>query len=682
MRKLCMLSNSTTVNIINASQVSSSTQSQYGVMNNAIALGQIDHIGYGSGKLLRKWYDNLISWISHYFMPSPQERHVERMKEEISHNRLNSLFDTLAQVIQTKHDDMLDVLKNHVDEYINSALPFEIKSKLMGKIHVFLRKHLNEAEAMAVVSRDTDSISKITRLQREHQAYWDNPHQEAREFYEIIYDPNNNYVKTRISLETVEMPDRSESMGMSVDEYTFQKSKEDSHRREVTGNFMKNSTGWSEQSRNHFHPGDIIGALVLDYRKYSSSGNFGLAELACHLLGDGREYPQKHFCENGNVVGFTIFYEPRILAIQDKLRAQFPKIAEFVDRNVLSSKGFHYDLKEQIDQLKQKPEYSQKISAVISEIALRQLLEARFGKTVEVLPGVKQPTSTQESNSYCSSDSPTLSNALPVTLFGERSNLALGKNNTNQTVVITSPNDAVSQEELRYYTFLLYQYLDDYFAIQNIVKNIKTNQDCYNQLSKIRELLYDDDFSKWFEITKLSARYNAKKAAEKIFIKAYLLSKESSYSLEDFQHVIDAINTSLNLDQQLASHTYFYTLIANVIEMSFTLKQPIPFTTHAKTLLEIVCNNYSCFDLVKSELLLSHLQKIDPKKGSLGYLKVAESILYMHPPQQRDLEKADEFLRLITEPTPESLANIKKLQMRIHEALNQFKTVSYDCLQP
>lgn len=45
------------------------------------------------------------------------------------------------------------------------------------------------------------------------------------------------------------------------------------------------TTGWTEATRNHFHPGDIITALRLDYSGYSPHNMIGMTELACHFLG-------------------------------------------------------------------------------------------------------------------------------------------------------------------------------------------------------------------------------------------------------------------------------------------------------------------------------------------------------------------------------------------------------------
>jgi curved DNA-binding protein CbpA len=127
----------------------------------------------------------------------------------------------------------------------------------------------------------------------------------------------------------------------------------------------KKTTGWSEETRNIFHPGDIITALRLDFAIYSPSGSLGLVELACHCSGEGREFCQPHISDDGIVEGFYGNVRPRAEKAQLYLKEMFPEIARFAKE--LANR----DLKK----ISKSPE---KMKELYAEI------ESKFGNKIEV----------------------------------------------------------------------------------------------------------------------------------------------------------------------------------------------------------------------------------------------------------------------------------------------------------
>lgn len=127
------------------------------------------------------------------------------------------------------------------------------------------------------------------------------------------------------------------------------------------------TTGWTEETRNIFHPGDIVTAIRLDYSGYSPNNLLGVTELACHCLGEGREFCQPHVANDGSIYGFSFNVLPRVLTIQPKLRDLYPDISKFSDS--LSER----DLETIFDSTK-------KIVNLVKEI------EEKFGRIVLVYP--------------------------------------------------------------------------------------------------------------------------------------------------------------------------------------------------------------------------------------------------------------------------------------------------------
>lgn len=127
----------------------------------------------------------------------------------------------------------------------------------------------------------------------------------------------------------------------------------------------KQTTGWTEETRNQFHPGCIITAMRMDYSGYSPHGFVGMTELSCHVLGQGREACQPFIAADGSILGFYMSVIPKVQLIKDDLRKFFPELAEAAD-----SLGKR-DLK--------------KIFSSPKEITLLQAeIENKFGKTVDV----------------------------------------------------------------------------------------------------------------------------------------------------------------------------------------------------------------------------------------------------------------------------------------------------------
>ncbi|HVE43524.1 MAG TPA: hypothetical protein VNC84_00095 [Gammaproteobacteria bacterium] len=114
-----------------------------------------------------------------------------------------------------------------------------------------------------------------------------------------------------------------------------------------------NTTGWTEETRNQFHPGDIIAAIKFDVTKpefynvlssclYSPSGILGMLELICHVFGEGRECCQRFIDvvvrnDSGthayvrSLAEYRLDIISRVLAVQEDLRKTFPDLAQFAD---------------------------------------------------------------------------------------------------------------------------------------------------------------------------------------------------------------------------------------------------------------------------------------------------------------------------------------------------------------
>ncbi|HSW71184.1 MAG TPA: hypothetical protein VLH77_04315, partial [Gammaproteobacteria bacterium] len=127
----------------------------------------------------------------------------------------------------------------------------------------------------------------------------------------------------------------------------------------------KKTTGWTEKTKNFFHPGCIITALRLDYSGYSPNNLVGITELACHILEGNRAACQPYISHKGAIMGFAFDVIPRVKMIQGELRKMFPELAEFADS--LGKRD-----------LKKIFRSSKSIDDLQAEI------ETKFGKTVEV----------------------------------------------------------------------------------------------------------------------------------------------------------------------------------------------------------------------------------------------------------------------------------------------------------
>jgi len=126
------------------------------------------------------------------------------------------------------------------------------------------------------------------------------------------------------------------------------------------------TTGWTEETRNQFHPGDII-SCILGHTGFSPYNAVGMTELATHFLGEGREFCQPHITDDGQICGFYFNVVPRIIAIESDLKKAFPELAAYAD--ALDK-----------DSLDEKFSTEAKHQQVIQEV------EAKFGKKIIVLP--------------------------------------------------------------------------------------------------------------------------------------------------------------------------------------------------------------------------------------------------------------------------------------------------------
>jgi hypothetical protein len=128
---------------------------------------------------------------------------------------------------------------------------------------------------------------------------------------------------------------------------------------------MPKTTGWTEETRNQFHPGDLITVMRLDYPIYSPHRSLGLTELVYHYLGRGREACQTIVSDEGQITGFHINILPLAVKIQPTLCWQFPEL-------------FHYA--KSLGTMKELAKSPEKIRELHNEI------ESKFGKAVTVTP--------------------------------------------------------------------------------------------------------------------------------------------------------------------------------------------------------------------------------------------------------------------------------------------------------
>ncbi|KTC87860.1 hypothetical protein [Legionella drozanskii] len=127
------------------------------------------------------------------------------------------------------------------------------------------------------------------------------------------------------------------------------------------------TSGWTEETRYQFHPGDLIAAMRLDSAKYSPHGTISLIELASHTTGKGREYFQSNLTTEGGIRGFNLIILPLLVLIRPYLIESYPEIAKFAES--LSKR----DLKNRF----KSPEETKRF---IEEI------EEKLGKTISVQP--------------------------------------------------------------------------------------------------------------------------------------------------------------------------------------------------------------------------------------------------------------------------------------------------------
>ncbi|KTD33233.1 hypothetical protein Lnau_2881 [Legionella nautarum] len=141
------------------------------------------------------------------------------------------------------------------------------------------------------------------------------------------------------------------------------------HKEQQSDKAIKKTSGWSEETRNQFHPGVIIAAIRLDSVKYSPypHSTIGLAELASHTTGQGREYFQRDVTVNGGVAGFNFIVLPLLVTIRRHLIESYPEIAKFAES--LSERNLKKIFRSRED-----------TAHLIEEI------EEKFGKTITVQP--------------------------------------------------------------------------------------------------------------------------------------------------------------------------------------------------------------------------------------------------------------------------------------------------------
>lgn len=139
---------------------------------------------------------------------------------------------------------------------------------------------------------------------------------------------------------------------------------------------MSKTTGWTEATRNVFHPGDIIQLLRMDYSGYSPSVLVGFTELVGHYLGEGRDFWVSNITKMGQILAYSAEIVPRAKLIQADIRREFPELARFAD--TLGERNLQELFKsdEKID-------------------ALQEEIEKKFGLTVEVHPKKYNPEEIQ-----------------------------------------------------------------------------------------------------------------------------------------------------------------------------------------------------------------------------------------------------------------------------------------------
>lgn len=125
------------------------------------------------------------------------------------------------------------------------------------------------------------------------------------------------------------------------------------------------TSGWTESSRTLFHPGAIM-SIATGYIGFAPSNSIEVIELACHYLGEGREYPQRHISNDGVISGFVFNFIPRVLCIADQVRQQFPEITAYADN------------------LRAKPDFDMHFNSEEARFLLIQKIEKRFGRAVYI----------------------------------------------------------------------------------------------------------------------------------------------------------------------------------------------------------------------------------------------------------------------------------------------------------
>lgn len=122
---------------------------------------------------------------------------------------------------------------------------------------------------------------------------------------------------------------------------------------------------WTEDTRDIFHPGDIISALSRhrnhQYDFSNSNNPYAVSELAFHVMGLGRDF-FKNLNEENPILNIETMR--KFNQVDQYLREQFPEIAEFAD----SMKKLH-------------------VMNSVEKRGLLQLIEEKFGKEIIIQPG-------------------------------------------------------------------------------------------------------------------------------------------------------------------------------------------------------------------------------------------------------------------------------------------------------
>lgn len=99
----------------------------------------------------------------------------------------------------------------------------------------------------------------------------------------------------------------------------------------MTAQLNYQTTGWTEATKNQFHPGDVISAINLKYTVFSPNHGIGMTELVCHVFDANRGMCQRHIDRSGIIYGFEANVLPRAMACKAYLREKFPELAKFSD---------------------------------------------------------------------------------------------------------------------------------------------------------------------------------------------------------------------------------------------------------------------------------------------------------------------------------------------------------------